>query len=111
MNAAAEALMVAPDVASTTAVLLGFLRAMLRPGTLVAPAETTCATDDAKKLAGYIVMMVPPERMAEVTAKNVIPSEASVFPAMHSEGEMVKITVEVEPKPDRRQNVFVILVL
>ncbi len=99
MNAAAEALMVAPDVASTTAVLLAAPRAMLRPETLVAPAQTTCATDNAKKLAGY-VMMVPPERMAEVTAKNVIARGAFVFPAMHSssEGEMVKITVEIEPK-------------
>ena len=96
MNAAAEALIVAPDVVSTTAVLLAAPRAMLRPGTLVAPAVTTRATDDAKKLAGYIVMKVPPERMAEVTGKIVIPRVASVFSAMQSEGEMVKITVDVE---------------
>jgi len=84
MNAAAEALIVAPDVVSTTAVLLAAPRAMLRPGTLVAPAVTTRATDDAKKLAGYIVMKVPPERMAEVTKSNIIMRVALAFPTMQS---------------------------
>ncbi len=69
VNAVAEALMVAPDVASTTAVLLGASHAMLRLETLLAPTETTGTTHDAKKLEGVVV---PPEMMAEVTKKNVI---------------------------------------
>ena len=82
MNAAEEALMVAPDVVSTTAVLLAPSHSMFRPGTLIAPAETTGATEDANKLVGCIRVMVPPERMAEVTGKNGIARVASVFPAM-----------------------------
>ncbi len=67
MNAAAEALMMALDELSTTAVLLGAPHAMIRAGTLIASAETTGATEDAKKLVGCIRVMVLPKRMAEVT--------------------------------------------
>ena len=95
VNAVVEALMVAPDVVSTTAVLLGAPHARLRPGTLLTPTETTGASQDAKKLEGVVV---PPEMMAEVTRKNVTVRVALAVPEMRSEGEMVKITVEiVEP--------------
>ena len=82
VNNAVEALMAAPDVVSTTAVLLGAPHAMFKPGTLLAPSETTGATEDAKKLRGCIRVMVPPERMAEVTGKNEIARVASVCPAI-----------------------------
>jgi hypothetical protein len=93
VSAAAEALMVAPDVSSTTAVLPRVPHAMIRAATLLASAETTVATEDAKMLLGYIVILVPPERIAEVIGKNVI----ARVPAMRSKGEMVTIIVEVEP--------------
>jgi hypothetical protein len=100
VNSPAEALMMAPDVVSTNstmAVLLRAPHAMFRPRTLLAPAETTGATQDAKKLEGYIEVMVPPETMAKVTRKNVNVRVALAFPAVRSEGEMVKIAVEVQP--------------
>ena len=97
MNAAAEALMVAPDVVSTTSVLLGVPHVMFKPGALVTSAETTVATEDAKKLEGCIRVMVPPEKMAEVTGSNVIVKVAPAFPTMRSEVEMVKATASVEP--------------
>ena len=99
MNAAAEALMVAPDVVNTTAVLLAAPHAMYSvhiPGTLLALAETTGAMEDAKLEAGTRVM-VQPEKMTEMTGRNIIVRVASAFPAMRSEGEMAKITAEVEP--------------
>ncbi len=96
MNAVAEVLMLAPDVVSTTAVLLAAPHAMFRAGTLLAPARTTGATEDEKKLEGCIRVMVPPEKMAEVTGTNIIVGEASFFPAMRSEGEMVEVAAEVE---------------
>ena len=52
VSAAAEALMVAADVVSTTAVLLGAPHAMLRAGSLLASAETTGVTEDENKLEG-----------------------------------------------------------
>jgi len=94
VNAVVEALMVAPDVVSTTAVLLGAPHARFRPGTLLAPTETTGAWQDAKKLEEYIEVMVPPETMAEVTKTNIIVTVAFAVPAIRSEVEMVKITVE-----------------
>jgi hypothetical protein len=95
VNFVAEALMTAPVVASSTAVLLGASHAMLRPKTLLAAAEKTGTTQDAKKLEGVVV---PPEMIAEVTRKNVTVRVALAVPEMRSEGEMVKITVEiVEP--------------
>ena len=69
VNAVVEALMVAPDVVSTTAVLLRAPHARLTPGTLLAPTETTGTTQSAKKLEGVVE---PPEMMAEVTKTNVI---------------------------------------
>ncbi len=95
-NAVAEALMVAPDVVSTTTVLLGVPHAMLRPGTLLAPEEKTGATEDANKLEGCTRVTVQTEKMAEVTGKHAI-DVALACPAMRSEGEIVKITAEVEP--------------
>ena len=84
MNAAAEALMIAPDVVSTTAMLLGAPRAMFIPGALVTPAEKTVATEDAKKLEGYVRVIKPPEKMAEVTGINGIARLAFTCPAMQS---------------------------
>ena len=82
MNAAAEALMVAPDVVSTTAVLLGAPHAMIRADALLAPAGTTGSTEDANKLWSCIRVMMLPEKMAEVTEKNEIARVASVCPAI-----------------------------
>ena len=89
--------MLAPDVISTTAVLLAAPLFMLRPGTLLAPVATTGATGDEKKLEEWTRVMVPPEKMAEVTGTTVIVGEASFFPVMRSEGEMVDGTAEIEP--------------
>ncbi len=69
---------------STTAVLLGAPHAMCRPGTLLAPSDTTGATEDANKLEGYVSVMVPPEKMAEVTGSNGIARLAFTCPAMQS---------------------------
>jgi hypothetical protein len=96
VNAAAEVLMVAPDVVSTTDVLLGAPRAMCRPETLLIPAEATGVTEDAKKLVGYIRVMAPPERMAEVTGSNIIGRVALAFPATPSESEIAKIKFVAE---------------
>ena len=97
VNTAIEALMAAPDVVSTMALLLGAPHAMFKPETPLAPAETSGATEDEKKLEGYVRVIVPPDGMSKVTGKNVIVRVALAFAAMRSEGEMVKITVEVEP--------------
>ena len=106
-NAATEALMVAPNVVSTTAVLLVAPHAMLRAGALLAPAETSGATMDETKLEGCTRVTVPAERMAEVTGKHAIVGLALACSTMRSEGEMKKITVvEVEPNlqiPDEPQ--------
>ncbi len=93
MNAAVTAWMAAPEVVSTTALLLGAPHAMFKPGMLLAPLETTGAMEAA--MEEYISVMVA-GRMAEVTGKNFIARVSLAFAAMRSEGEMVKITVEVE---------------
>ncbi len=72
MNAVAKVLMLAPDVVSTSAVLLVAPHAIFRVGTLLAPAGTTKAMEDEKKLEGCFRVMVPPERKAAVTGTNVI---------------------------------------
>ena len=97
VNTAVEALMAAPDVVSTSAMLLAAPRAMLRPGTLLSLKEATGATEDAMKLEGYVRVMMPPERKTEVTGKHAIVGVALACPAMRSEGEIVKTTAEIEP--------------
>jgi len=63
------ALMVVPDVVSTTAVPFMDPHVMFRLGTLLAPAATKGVIEDAKKLSGYIRVMESPGGIAVVTVK------------------------------------------
>ena len=55
----ADALMVAADVRSTTDVAPVEVQSSLKPGTLLAPSATTGVTEGAKKLGGYVRVIVP----------------------------------------------------
>ena len=68
MNAAVV-LIAAPEVVSTTAVLLVAPHVMLKPTILLAPAATKGVIEGAKKLGGYDSMKEPPGGMAESTEK------------------------------------------
>ena len=68
---AAVAPMVAPDVVSTTDVVVVAPHAMNRPDTLLAPAATTGVTEGTKKFDGYVSVMRPPGGTALVTGKVV----------------------------------------
>ena len=54
---AADALMVAADVRSTTDVAPVEVQSSLKPGTLLAPSATTGVMEGAKKLGGYVRVM------------------------------------------------------
>ena len=56
---AADALMVAADVRSTTDVAPVEVQSSLKPGTLLAPSATTGVMEGAKKLGGYVRVIVP----------------------------------------------------
>ena len=56
---AAAALMVAPEVVNTTDVMFVVELVIPNPGTLLASAVTTGVTKRAKKLGGYVRVMVP----------------------------------------------------
>ncbi len=60
---ASAALMVAPEVVKTTDVMVVVELVMPNPGTLLASAVTTGVTNRAKKLGGYVRVMVPPGGM------------------------------------------------
>ena len=62
-------LMAAPNIVSTTAVLLVAPHETFRPVTLLAPAATTGVTNGAKKLCGYVRAKVPPDGM-DTSGKN-----------------------------------------
>ena len=61
--------MEAPNIVSTTAVLLVAPHTMFMPVTLLAPAATTGVTNGAKKLCGYVRAKVPPDGM-DTSGKN-----------------------------------------
>ncbi len=61
---AASVLMVAPEIVSVIAVSLVVELMILKPGTLLASAVTKGVTKRAKKLGGYISVMVPPGGMS-----------------------------------------------
>ena len=61
---AAAALMVAPEVVKTTDVMVVVELVIPNPGTLLASAVTTGVMKRAKKLGGYVRVMVPPGGMS-----------------------------------------------
>jgi len=81
--------MAAPNVVSTTAVLLVAPQVTFRPITLFAPVATTGATNGAKKLSGYVRVKVPPDGM-DVSGENVNVTETPLFPAIRSNADIVK---------------------
>jgi hypothetical protein len=66
----AEVLMTAPEVVITNDVAVVALQFAWRSGILLPPSATVGVTDDAKKLAGYMRVMVPPEGMGVVGVKD-----------------------------------------
>jgi hypothetical protein len=81
--------MVAPNIVSTTAVLLVAPHVTFRPTTLLAPAATTVVTNGAKKLGGYVRAKMPPDGM-DTSGKNANVTETLPFPAIRSNADMVK---------------------
>ena len=61
---AAAALMVAPEVVKTTDVMVVVELVIPNPGTLLASTATTGVMKRAKKLGGYVRVMVPPGGMS-----------------------------------------------
>ena len=61
---AAAALMVAPEVVNTTEVMFVVELVIPNPDTLLASAVTKGVTKRAKKLGGYVRVMVPPGGMS-----------------------------------------------
>ena len=81
--------MAAPNIVSTTAVLLVAPHVTFRPTTLLAPAATMAVTNGAKKLGGYVKAKVPPDGK-ETSRKNANVTETLLFPATRSNADMVK---------------------
>ena len=81
--------MAAPDIASTTAVLLVTPHVTFMPVTLLALAATTGVTNGAKKLSGYVRVKVPPDG-TDASGENVNVTETLPFPAIRSNEDMVK---------------------
>ena len=81
--------MAAPNIVSTTAVLLVAPHVTFRPVTLLAPAATTGVTNGAKKLGGYVRAKVPPDGMG-TSGENANVAETLPFPAIRSNEDMVK---------------------
>ena len=81
--------MAAPDIASTTAVLLVTPHVMFMPVTLLAPVATTGVTNGAKKLGGYVRVKVPPDG-TDASGENVNVTETLLFPTIRSYEDMVK---------------------
>jgi len=81
--------MAAPNIVSTTAVLLVALHVTFRPTTLLAPAATTGVTNAAKKLGGYVKAKVPPDG-TDTSGQNANVTETLPFPAIRSNEDMVK---------------------
>ena len=82
-------LMAAPNIVSTTAVLLVAPHQTFRPVTLLAPAATTGVTNGAKKLCGYVRAKVPPDGM-DTSGEKANVTETLLFPAIRSNADMVK---------------------
>jgi hypothetical protein len=86
-----DVLMEAPEIVTTKAVVKVELHDAARPKALLAPAAAVGVTDMAKKLVGYVRVMVPPEGTAEVGVKARV-MVTDDFPTMRSEEAMVKDT-------------------
>ena len=91
MENADDGLMEAPKILTTKAVVEVALHDAARPETLLAPAATEGVTEVAKKLEGYVRVIVPPEGTAEVGMKARVMGTED-FPTMRSEEAMVKDT-------------------
>ena len=87
----ANALMEAPEVVMTTAVEEVALHVAARPETLLAPAATVGVTDGAKKLDGYVRVMVPPDKMPVMGVK-VREMDTKGLPTTRSEKAILKKT-------------------
>ena len=81
--------MEAPNIVSTTAVLLVAPHTMFMPVTLLAPAATTGATNGAKKFGGYVRAKVPPDG-TDASGENVNVTETLTFPTIRSNEDTVK---------------------
>ena len=88
-----DGLIEAPDIVTTTAVSEVALHSAAKPTTLLAPAATVGVTEGAKKLEGYVRVMVPPEGMADVGVKAKVMSTGDL-PTMRSEEAIVRATDE-----------------
>jgi hypothetical protein len=88
-----DELMEVPEIVKTKAVLEVVLQTAERPVTLLAPAATVGMTEGAKKLEGYVRVIVPPEGMAVygVKAREMGTED---FPTTRSEAAMVNETEE-----------------
>ena len=91
VKAALDAPMVDPDVERTTAELDAAPHTMLRPRTLLAPAETTGNTEGKKKFDGYESVMEPPGGIAAVMVK-VRTTETLDLKAMRSDDAIAMST-------------------
>ena len=81
--------MAAPDIVSTTAVLLVNPHETFMPVTLLALVATTGVMNGAKKCGGYVRAKVPPDG-TDSSGQNVKVTETLPFPAIRSNEDMVK---------------------
>jgi hypothetical protein len=91
MENADDGLMEAPEIVTIKAIAEVALHDAARLETLLAPAATVGVTDMAKKLEGYVRVMVPPEGTVEVGVKARVMGTEDL-PTMRSEEAMVKYT-------------------
>jgi hypothetical protein len=93
---AADALIVAADVRSTTDVAPVAVQSSLKPGTLLAPSNTTGVTEGAKKPGGYIRVMalLCVAKSIEFGLKEIV-TETFVLPANRSEESISNKTYEL----------------
>jgi hypothetical protein len=96
LNDASE-VMEAPKIVMTTEVLEVALHAAESPGTLLAPVATAGTINAAKKLEGYVSVMVPPEGTV-VLAVKTNDTGTKDLPTMRSEEAMVRETDETAEK-------------
>jgi hypothetical protein len=91
----AEALMTAPEVVMTNDVAVVALQFAKRKGTLLDAAGIVGVTDVAKKLAGYMRVMVPPEGIGVAGVKDSVMVTSDLC-AIRSEREMPSATDATE---------------
>jgi hypothetical protein len=97
MENADDGLMEAPEIVTTKAIVEVALHDAARPETLLAPATTVGVTGMAKKLEGYVRVMVPPMGTAEVGVKARVTGTEDL-PTMRLEEAIVRDTDETRPK-------------